>query len=77
MPDMIIEIFIDASSYSARLAKPFFLATAAACAKLFAEQKKAEEIRTNQERRGSFALRRLPPGRWSNPWPTFFNNDPK
>ena len=56
MPDMIIEIFIDASSYSARLAKPFFLATAAACAKLFAEQKKAEEIRTNQERRGSFAF---------------------
>jgi hypothetical protein len=30
IPDMIIEIFIDASPYSARLAKPFFLATALA-----------------------------------------------
>src|SRR5262249_21353210 len=35
MPDMIIEIFIDASSYSSRLAKPLFLATAAARASTF------------------------------------------
>src|SRR6266478_3681497 len=32
MPDMIIVIFVNASSYWARLAKPFFLATTAACA---------------------------------------------
>src|SRR5262249_35780623 len=35
MPDMIIMIFIDTSSYWARPAKPFFLATAAACASSF------------------------------------------
>ena len=35
MPEKIIEIFIDASSYSSRLAKPFFLAIAAACASTF------------------------------------------
>src|SRR6266481_764451 len=32
MPDMIIAIFVDTPSYWARLAKPFFLATASACA---------------------------------------------
>src|SRR5215471_5242060 len=35
MPDMIIVIFVDTSSYSARLVKPFFLARAAACASTF------------------------------------------
>src|SRR5438876_12196275 len=35
MPDMIIVIFTNTSSYWARLAKPFFLATAAACASTF------------------------------------------
>src|SRR5262249_60403198 len=35
LPAMIIEIFMDALSYSSRLAKPFFLATAAACASTF------------------------------------------
>src|SRR5437588_768949 len=35
MPYMIIAIFIDASSYSARLAKPLFLAIAPACASTF------------------------------------------
>src|SRR5439155_17020631 len=35
MPYMIIAIFIDASSYSARLTKPFFLATTPACASTF------------------------------------------
>jgi hypothetical protein len=35
MPEKIIEIFIDAPSYSSRLANPFFLAIAAARASTF------------------------------------------
>ena len=35
MPDMITVIFVNTSSYWARLAKPFFLARAAACASTF------------------------------------------
>jgi hypothetical protein len=42
---MIMEIFIDASSYSAKLAKPFLLATAAACAIRFVWIRALVELR--------------------------------